>query len=143
MKTLCAEGTVAHTPDEVYAFLARLENHWRLNDEYLRMESLRSDRRGATISVRGPGGLRRTALTEVTTAQAPHRFGGTVTTTTRTRAGAWWTIEPNPSGARVSLSAAIVPRGIVDRVLLALGGRRWLERRCERVVAQLGPALAQ
>jgi Polyketide cyclase / dehydrase and lipid transport len=143
VKTLCAEGTVASTPEEVYAFLARLENHWRLNDEYLRMESLRPDRRGATVSLRGPAGLRRTALTEVTTAHAPHRFGGTVTTTTRTRAGAWWTIEPNPSGARVSLSAAIAPRGFVDRVLLALGGRWWLERRCERVVARLGVALAQ
>lgn len=143
MRTLRAEGVVANTPDEVYAFLARLENHWRLNDEYLRMESVRSDRRGATISVRGPGGLRRTALTEVTTARAPHRFGGTVTTSTRTRAGAWWTIEPNASGARVSLSAAIAPRGIVDRILLALGGRWWLERRCARVVARLGTALAQ
>ncbi len=143
MKTLCAESTVSSTPEEVYAFLERLENHWHLNDEYLRMERLRPDRRGATVSVRGPGGLRRTALTEVTTTHAPHRFGGTVTTTTRTRAGAWWTIEPNPSGARVSLSAAIAPRGFVDRLLLARGGRGWLERRCERVVARLGAALAQ
>jgi hypothetical protein len=143
MTRIRAEGTVTNTPEEVYAFLERLENHRLLGDEHLHMESLRDDRRGATISVRGPAGLRRTALTEVTTTQAPHRFGGTVTTTTNTRAGAWWTIEPNPLGARVSLNAAIAPRGIVDRVLLAVGGRRWLERRCERVVVRLGPALAR
>ena len=143
MKKLRAEGVVEHSPEEVYRFLERLENHWRLNDDYLRVESLRADRRGATISIRAPGGLRRTARTEVTTALAPRKFGGTITPKTRTRAGAWWTIEPTGSGARVALQAAIVPKGLVDRLLLALGGRWWLERRCERVVAQLGTALAQ
>jgi hypothetical protein len=143
VKTVSAEGVVDHSPEQVYDFLARLENHWRLNDDYLRLESLRADRRGATITIRGPGGVRRTAHTEVTTALEPRRFGGTVTPTTRTRAGAWWTIEPAAEGARVALQAEIFPRGIVDRLLLALGGRWWLERRCERVVARLGAALAQ
>ena len=143
MKKLRAEGVVEHSPEDVYRFLERLENHWRLNDEYLRVESLRPDRRGATITLRAPGGLRRTAHTEVTTALAPRQFGGTITPTTRTRAGAWWTIEPTGDGARVALQATIFPRGLVDRILLALGGRWWLERRCERVVARLGVALAQ
>jgi hypothetical protein len=133
---------VDSTPEQVYSFLERLENHFRLNDEYLRVEALRPDKRGATISLRAPGGLRRTASTEVTTALPPRRFGGTVTTTTRTQAGAWWTIEPSADGALVGLHAEIFPRGIVDRVLLALGGRLWLERRCERVVARLDSALA-
>ena len=143
MKTVCAESTVASTPEEVYRFLERLENHWRLNDHYLRVESLRADRRGAMISIRTPGGLHRTARTEVTTALAPKRFGGTITPNTRTRAGAWWTIEPTGNGARVALQAAIFPKGLVDRLLLALGGRWWLERRCERVVSRLAGALAQ
>lgn len=134
---------VDSTPERVYDFLARLENHFRLNDEYLRVEALRPDRRGATIKIRAPGGLRRTAHTEVTTALPPRRFGGTVTASTRTRAGAWWTIEPSAGRARVALEAEIFPRGVVDRVLLALGGRWWLERRCRRVVARLDSALAQ
>src|SRR5204862_3707168 len=46
VKTLRAEGVVEHSPEEVYRFLERLENHWRLNDDYLRVESLRADRRG-------------------------------------------------------------------------------------------------
>jgi hypothetical protein len=133
---------VDHPPERVYRFLARLDNHWRLNDEYLRVESLRPDRSGATISIRGPGGLRRTASTQVTTAVPPREFGGTVTTSTRTRAGARWTIEPDVDGTRVALQAAILPRGMVDRLLLALGGRWWLERRCERVVGRLDDALA-
>jgi Polyketide cyclase / dehydrase and lipid transport len=133
---------VDSTPERVYAFLARLENHFRLNDEYLRVEALRPDGRGATISIRAPGGLHRTARTEVTTALAPRRFGGTVTASTRTQAGAWWTIDPSAGQARVALEAEIFPRGIVDRVLLALGGRWWIERRCRRVVARLETALA-
>jgi hypothetical protein len=127
----------------VYDFIERLENHFRLNDEYLRVEALRPDGRGATIRIRAPGGLRRTAWTEVTTALAPRRFGGTVTASTRTRAGAWWTIDPSAEGTRVALNAEIFPRGIVDRVLLALGGRWWIERRCRRVVARLDSVLAQ
>jgi hypothetical protein len=79
----------------------------------------------------------------VTTAIAPRRFGGTVTASTRTQAGAWWTVEPSAGGALVALQAQIFPRGIVDRVLLALGGRWWLERRCRRVVARLGVELAR
>jgi uncharacterized protein YndB with AHSA1/START domain len=142
VRTLCAERVVDHPPERVYRFLARLDNHWRLNDEYLRVESLRPDRSGATISIRAPGGLRRTASTEVTTAVPPREFGGIVTTSTRTRAGAWWTIEPSEEGARVALQAEIAPRGLVDRVLLAIGGRWWLERRCERVVGRLDAALA-
>jgi hypothetical protein len=141
---LHAERVVDHPPEQVYGFLEQLENHFRLNDDYLRVESLRPDRRGATITVRGPGGITRTARTEVTTAQAPRRFGGIVTTTTRTRAGAWWTIEPSArGGTRVGLHASIEPSAGRDRLLLALGGRWWLERRFERVVGRLGPALAQ
>ena len=142
MRSLHAERVVDSTPERVYGFLERLENHFRLNDEYLRVEALRPDRTGATISIRAPGGLRRTAWTEVTTALAPRRFGGTVTATTRTQAEAWWTIEPTTRGALVALRAEIFPRGILDRVLLALGGRWWLERRCMRVVARLGIELA-
>jgi hypothetical protein len=127
----------------VYGFLARLENHFRLSDEYLRVEVLRPDRRGATITIRAPGGLRRTARTEVTTALAPRRFGGTVTTCTGTQAGAWWTIEPSAGAARVALEAEIFPRGLADRALLSLGGRWWIERRVRRVVGRLDTALAQ
>jgi hypothetical protein len=142
VRTLCAERVVDHPPERVYRFLARLDNHWRLNDEYLRVESMRPDHSGATISISAPGGLRRTASTEVTTAIPPREFGGTVTTNTRTEAGAWWTIEPDEDGARVALQAAIHPRGVIDRLLLAVGGRWWLERRCERVVGRLDAALA-
>ena len=134
---------VDQPPERVYRFLEQLENHFRLNDKYLRVESLRLDRQGATITIRAPGGLRRTASTEVTTAIPPRRFGGTVTATTRTQAGAWWTIEPSGGGALVALHAEILPRGILDRLLLALGGRWWLERRCRRVVARLGAELAR
>jgi len=43
----------------------------------------------------------------------------------------------------VALHAEIFPRGLLDRILLALGGRWWLERRCRRVVARLGTELAR
>ena len=141
MTAIAAEGLVEHAPERVYAFLAELDNHWRLSDPYLRLESLRPDRRGARISIRTPWGLRRTARTAVTTAIAPKRLGGTAVAGERTRASVYWTIEPSERGALVGLEANVLAAGFLDRLLLALGGRWWLRRRFDRVVSGLGAAL--
>jgi hypothetical protein len=136
-----AQRVLDHGAEQVYAFLARLENHPRLSDRYLRLEALRPDGRGALISIRAPGGLRRTARTTVTTSVAPRRFGGTAVAGARTRAHVCWTIEPRPRGSRVALEADVLAAGPLDRTLLALGGRWWLRRRFQRVVARLERAL--
>ena len=143
MATVSARRIVEHEPEHIYGFLAELDNHWRLSDRYFRLEELRADRRGARISIRTPCGLRRTAWTTVTTAVAPRRFGGMAVSRGGSRARVCWTIKPSESGALVALEAAVWPAGPVDRVLLALGGRWWLRRRLDRVVAGLGSAVEQ
>jgi hypothetical protein len=141
MTSVSAERVVAHPPERIYAFLAELDNHWRLGDAYLRLESLRDDGRGARIGIRTPWGLRRTAHTEVTTAVAPHRFGGTAATGPGTSAHVCWTIEPRGRGALVGLEARVLAASVVDRLLLAFGGRWWLRRRFAHAVSRLGRAL--
>ena len=52
-----------------------------------------------------------------------------------------WTIEPAGKGSRVTLTATIVRAGRVDRLLLAIGGRWWVNRCFARAITLLGAAL--
>jgi len=101
--TVRSRRLVDETPERIYGFLAQLENHWELSDDYLRVEALRSDRAGGRISVRAPGGLRRTASTRVTTTVPPWVFGGTADAGPRTRAHVRWTIEDRGDATLVAL----------------------------------------
>jgi hypothetical protein len=141
--TIRAQRLAAEHPERVYAFVAALENHWRLGDRYLRLLRVSPDGRRGRIRIGTPFGISRTATTSVTTERAPRRFGGTATVGARTRADAYWTIEPSAEGARVTLEATVCDAGALDRVLLAAGGRWWLRRRLQSVLVRLEAALAQ
>ena len=139
--TVSAVREVPHAPERVYAFVAQMDNHWHLSDRRLRLEGLNEERRGGRIVIAGPLGLRRTAHTTVTTQHEPHQFGGIAAVGHRTRALAHWRIEPAHHGARVTLESTIASVGPLDRLLLALGGRRWLRRGFARVLARLAETL--
>lgn len=139
--TISATREVHHRPARVYAFLARLENHRHLGGRALRVLTLDRDGRGGRIRVATPVGLRRTAHTAITTASNPHRLGGVARVGQSTRAQVHWTIEPAPQGARVVLESTIRRTGLVDRLLLALGGRWWLRRAFGRTLRTLAHAL--
>jgi len=136
-----AETLVGAAPERIYGFLAELDNHSVLGDRYLRVERLSRERDGGVIRVGAPFGVRRTASTTVTTAIAPRRFGGTAAVGARTRAHACWEIETNERGARVALEATVCSTGILDRLLLAVGGRWWLRRRFRLTLARLAAVL--
>jgi hypothetical protein len=137
--TVSASRVVPHAPERVYAFVARLDNHWRLSDPGLRLAAV--DEQGGVIVIGGPFGLRRTARTTVTTAHEPHRFGGVARVGQRTSAHAQWRIEPDSDGTRVALESTIARTGALDRILLTLGGRWWLRRSFTRVLGRLALAL--
>jgi hypothetical protein len=139
--TVIAEGTLDASPEVVFGFLADLNNHRLLTDRYLRLESLMLDEPGGEIVIRGPLGVRRTARTKVTALRGPELIGGTAAVGRRTRARVEWRISPAPDGAHLELWAAVVEASIADRVLLALGGRWWLNRRMDVVVARVAAAL--
>ncbi len=48
-----------------------------------------------------------------------------------------WRLEPDESGARVTLTARVTRAGTVDRVLLALGGRAWMAARFDLALRHL------
>jgi uncharacterized protein YndB with AHSA1/START domain len=132
---------VPAAPQAVFEFLADLENHWRLADRFIEVVDLERDSdgraHGGRVRMRGPLGLRRTAATRVLAAEPPQLIVGLAEIGLGTRAYVRWRLAPQAGATRVTLEAAIDRVGPLDRVALALGGRRWLKRRLDTVVARL------
>jgi hypothetical protein len=139
--TVAATAPISAPARAVYDFLERLPNHALITGSGLRLEGVTADGRGARIALRGPLGIRRTARTCVTRLHRPRHFGGTAEVGRRTVAYVHWTIDHAETGSLVTLTATILRAGPLDRLLLALGGRRWLARSFERAIALLGTAV--
>jgi hypothetical protein len=140
--TVTSAVLVSAPAHAVYGFLERLANHALITGGRLRLESVAADGLSARIAMRGPLGIRRTAHTAVTNLKPPSGFGGTAAVGRRTTAYVHWGIDRADTGSRVTLTATIVRAGVLDRLLLGLGGKWWLARSFDRAVALLAAALA-
>jgi hypothetical protein len=143
-----AAALVPAEPEDVFAFLSDLGNHWRLAGCFVEVLELHSSRPGepadtGTVRLRGPFGVRRVATTKVTAARPPRLMIGTAEVEGGTRARVSWTLARRLGETRVRLAAEIDHSSGLDRLLLALGGRRWLERRFEETLAVLAGALRE
>ena len=132
-----ATALVPALPDEVFGFLCDLENHWRLTGRHVEVLELNGDRDGATVRVRGPLGVRRTARTNVTASRTPRLLIGVAELPNGTRARVSWTLAGRMNRTRVRLAANVEHAAPADRLLLALGGRRWMTRMFERALERL------
>jgi len=138
---ISAAGQVPATQEEVFAFLSDLENHWLLADRFV--EVLTLDRgpegaaRGGRVRIRGPLGLGRTATTRVVSTDSPVAMTGTADVSGGTRAVIRWSLERDSGATRVELAAHLERAGRLDRLLLALGGRRWVRRRFAAILQTL------
>jgi hypothetical protein len=141
--SVSASLRVEASAETIYRFLCHLPNHARFANAQLALLALAEDGHGGTIAIRGPFGLRRVAETTVTE-MLPHSVvGGTATVGRRTSALVRWTVRPDgDGGSRVALTATILTAGRADRLLLALGGRRWLARAFALAIARLAEAMA-
>jgi carbon monoxide dehydrogenase subunit G len=132
---------VPAAPEEVFAFLSDLKNHWLLADRFV--EVLTIDRgldgaaRGGTVRMRGPLGLGRTATTRVVSTEAQTTMTGTAVLTGGTQAVIRWSLTNYGKATRVELAAYLEKTGLLDRLLLALGGRRWIRRRFASILQRL------
>jgi uncharacterized protein YndB with AHSA1/START domain len=142
-----ATTTVAAPPEEVFAFLADLGNHWIVADRFVEVVELHR-REGGTggdggvVQVRGPLGLRRTATTRVVAAKAPRLLIGTAELGSGTRARVSWALAAHLGSTRVRLAATVERATPLDRAVLALGGRWWLQRRFAATVIGLAERFA-
>jgi uncharacterized protein YndB with AHSA1/START domain len=129
---------------EVFEFLADLENHWRLADRFIDVVTLEREAdgraHGGRVRMRGPLGVRRTAATRVLAADPAQQVVGVAEMGRRTRAFVRWKLNVREGGTEVRLEATVDRIGGLDRLLLVLGGRAWLERRFRAVLVRLAEA---
>ena len=139
---MAAAAVLTISAEMAYDFLSHLPNHARIAGRRLRVESLATERLGGRIVIRGPLGLRRTAVTTITYLTPSRGVGGIAEVGRRTAGLVDWEIQRLAAGCRVTLRATIVRAGAFDRMLFALGGRWWLTRGFARAVALLGEVAA-
>jgi uncharacterized protein YndB with AHSA1/START domain len=136
------ERMVRSDPEQLFAFLSDLENHWHIADGFVEVLELNGagpgqPARGARVRMHGPLGVRRTAATRVTELEPPRRIAGTARVGTHTAANVTWTFTGVDGGTLVGLAAQIDRASFLDRTLLAAGGNRWLRRRLEKILTGL------
>jgi hypothetical protein len=122
--------------ERVFEFLCDLENHWQLADGAISVLSLEPGD-GGRVRMRGPLGVSRTAVTRLDGTDRPRTITGIARVGTRTRAHVTWRLEPGVDHTSVTLSARVEQASPLDRLLLAAGGRTWLESRFERILSTL------
>lgn len=136
---IAAEGVVEATPEAVFRFLSDLSSHWRLAGRWVEAVELNGD--GGRVRMKGPLGVRRTAVTRVVSAEPHHRVTGTAEVGGGTRATVSWEMHEDARGCLVRLVADVERASPLDQLLLGLGGRAWMQRRFEQVLASLSEAL--
>ncbi len=136
-----AAALVPALPEDVFAFLADLGNHWIVTDRFVSVVDLHGPEQGpadgGVVQLRGPLGVRRTVITRVVASKAPRLLIGTAEIEGGTRARVSWALAEHLGSTRVRLAAAIENASALDRLLLRLGGRAWLERRFDATLAGL------
>src|SRR5919199_4644278 len=118
-----AAALVPAPPEDVFAFLTDLRNHWRLADRFVEVVTLEASdgvhADGGQVRMRGPFGIRRTATTRVVAAREPRLLIGTAELPGGTRARVSWTIAGRLRTTRVRLAADVEQATALDRLLLA------------------------
>lgn len=142
MRPIVAQALVRAPVQAVWLLLADLREHWLLADRWT--EVLRIDADGGTIRLRGPAGVRRTVHVRVTERVAEVELEGVALLGVATAARVRWRLAAEGEAAtRVTLVAEGISAGPGDRVLLALGARRWLRWRFGVTLARLDERLRE
>ena len=131
--------------DAVMGFLADLENHVQLapdSVQVLRLSQPPGRPARALVRLIGPLGMRRTASTELRQTPQVNSIAGEARIGERTVASVAWCVEEIDGGSVVTLSATVKAASPIDRVVLLLGGHRWLTRRFAAALQRLSDLLA-
>ena len=142
MTDIGASEVVPAPREAVFDFLSDLGNHWAVAGRWIEVVALDGDGDGGRVRIRGPLGVRRTAVTSVERADPPKRLEG-IARVGRTEALVAWTLrEQRDGGTEVRLAATVMRAGPLDRAVLALGGASWMRRLFAATLAHLAMRFA-
>jgi hypothetical protein len=151
VRPIAASIVIPQAPEAAFAFLADLRNHWRLERRFVALERLEGDPEaphGGRVRLLGPLGLSRVARTRVLEAEPPENgrpglLRGLAELGSTTRGRVAWDVAARPAGgSEVTLRAEVERASPLDRALLSLGGRAWLQRIFDGAVETLASVLA-
>jgi hypothetical protein len=137
LQPIIVTRTIAADGDALHALLCDPTNHWRLATGFAPVVDLQpaSDRCDARLRL--PFGMCVPGSVQV----KPSRRGRLLTCEIRfgRRTVAWvaWILSPDRGTTEVDLSIQLESRSLVTRLALLLGGRRWIARRLDTVLATL------
>ena len=138
---IAAERVVAASPEAVYTFLCDFENHWKLTGPWVKAVAI-EDSNGSVRIYSPLRMVRRTARTKLVDTEPSHALHGTAELSGGTCAQIAWDLTEDAEGTDVRLSAEVERAALPDRLLLSLGGRRWLKHRFDAILRRLDEQLS-
>jgi hypothetical protein len=138
-----ATRVVAADGDALHALLSDPANQWRLAASFARVAGLRSADGHCDARLRLPLGMRLHASLHVKPSRTGRLLTCEVLIGRRTVAWATWILTPDPGTTEVDLAIQPESRSLATRLVLLLGGRRWIARRLDTILATLATSAAR
>jgi hypothetical protein len=135
--------TVAADGDGLRDFLANPANQWRLAASFADVVALAPVGDRCDARLRLPLGMRLHASAQVKRSRTRRLLTAEVRFGRRTVAWATWILTSDRGTTAVDLAVQPDSRDLVTRLVLLLGGRRWIARRLDMALATLATTAAR
>jgi hypothetical protein len=136
-RTVAADGNV------LYAFLLDPVSQWRLAASFADVIRVQPAGDRCDAQLRLPFGMRLDASVQVKPSRRARLLTAEVRLGHRTVAWATWILTADRGTTEVDLAIQPESRSLLTRLVLLLGGRRWITRRLEMALATLATTCAR
>ena len=143
LEPIIVTRAVAADADTLHGLLADPANQWRLATAFADVAALQPAGGRCDARLRLACGVRRPASMHVKPSRKHRLLTTEVRLGRRTVAWATWILTPDPGTTEVDLAVQLESRGLLTRLALLLGGRRWIARRLDTVLATLATTAAR
>ena len=150
MDPVSASITIDRPREEVFDYLVDIANHPEFSDHYLkewRLTRIESSGRGAGARFRVDSPLNRFGWADMTfiEVERPYRIvaAGRGGKFNRNKTFTTWTLTPSGSATKVEYTTETEPALLTDRIMEALGKRRWFKRGARKALRRLQSILEE
>lgn len=134
--------TIAADADALHGLLADPANQWRLATSFVNVAGLQPAGDRCDARLRLPLAMRRSASMHVKRSRGDRLLTTELRFGRRTFGWATWILTPSRGTTEVDVAIQPESRSLSTRLVLLLGGRRWITRRLEIALATLAATSA-